>query len=512
MKTIAIRVSLVGAALLYAAVPAAAQAWPVGIPAAPFGINEVGGAATYYIDSANAAATDTSNPNGTPAKPRRTVPTSFPAGAVVEIRGGPYTAGAEWNASGTQAAPVIVRGIGSPVFNGAGIGFAGSYFVIDGIVMEGMQVSVNGSYIALRNSVVRNYNPGRHSSSVAPQGSYIVFYKNQIYNNGDANGTAEADVHGIKPAVGDSYVWIIGNEIHHNGGDSVQIGDASAREPWPHHIYVGGNTMHEDRENAVDIKRARDIIVSSNTMYGYKPTGSSNGETTVTHNNPQRVWFINNVIRNSHTGIVCTGADQYYVIGNVITDIIHAAGSSYDPNSLYNSQAILVYASTNAYAIGNTIWNVDGGISNATRSTKMEFVDNIIGNLLQPSHHIAVSNTSAAAASVMRNNLFSGTVRIRWGESATSSLADCQNCKTGDPLFVNAALRDLRITASSPAVNAGISHAVYATFQGLYGESIARDPGGLGRPTGGWDIGAYETGSGSTVPAPSSPPNGRIIR
>jgi hypothetical protein len=513
MKWIATRVSLVGAALLYAASPAAAQAWPVGIPAAPFGTTEIGGAATYYIDSTNAAATDTSNPNGTATRPRRTVPTSFPAGAVVEIRGGPYATGAgiQWTGSGTQAAPVIIRGVGSPVFNGGGLGFTGNYFIIDGIVMEGMQVSLDGSHIALRNSVVRNYNPGRHSTTVSPQGSYLVFYRNQIYNNGDSSGTAEADVHGIKPSSGDSFIWIIGNEIHHNGGDSVQIGDATTAEPWPHHIYVGGNTMHEDRENAVDIKQARDIIVSSNTMYGYKPSSSSNGETTVTHNNPQRVWFINNFVRNSHTGIVCTGADQYYVIGNVITDIIHT-GTSYDPGSLYNSQAILVYASTNAYAISNTIWNVDAGISNATGSTKMEFVDNIIGNLLQPSHHIAVSNTTAANASVMKNNLFSGTVRIRWGESATSSLVDCQNCKTGDPLFVNAALRDLRITALSPAVNSGIAHAVYTTFQSLYGESIARDPGGLPKPTGGWDIGAYEAGSGSTVPAPSSPANVRIIR
>lgn len=506
------RVFLGGLALLLVSIPVSAQTWPVGIPAAPFGVSEAGGPATYYIDNTNPGATDTSNPNGTAATPRRTVPTSFPAGAVVEIRGGPYTGDVQWNGSGTAASPVIVRGIGGPVVTGTALGLTGTYFLIDGIVLQGMQVTINGSHIALRNSVVRNYNPGRHSTTIAPHGSYLLFYKNQIYNNGDSSGTAEADVHGIKPSTGASNIWIIGNEIHHNGGDAVQIGDAKTTEPWPHHIYVGGNTMHEDRENAVDIKQARDIIVSSNTIYGYQPSSSSNGEAAVTHNGPSRVWFISNIVRNSHTGIVCTGADQFYVIGNVITDIMHSAGSRYDAGSLYNSQAILVYGSTNAYAIANTIWSVDGGISNATGSTKMEFVDNIIGNLLQPSHHIAVSNTTAANASVMSHNLLSGTVRIRWGQAATSSLANCLNCRTGDPQFVNAALRDVRVTSASPAVNGGIAHAVYATFQGLYGESIARNAGGLARPNGGWDIGAYETGSGPTTPAPTSPTNVHFVR
>jgi hypothetical protein len=378
-----------------------------------------------------------------------------------------------------------------------------------------MQIGLVGSNIALRNSVVRNYNPGRHSTTISPKGTHLVLYRNQIYNNGDSSATAEADVHGIKPSSGDSYIWIVGNEIHHNGGDSVQIGDATTPEPWPHHIYVGGNSLHEDRENAVDIKQARDIIVSSNTMYGYKPSNSSNGEVTVVHNGPQRVWLVNNIVRSSHAGMICTGADQYYVIGNVITDIIHVPQAPYDAGSLYGSQAILVYGSTNAYAIANTIWNVDAGISNATGSTKMEFVDNIIGNLLQNSHHIAVSNSTAANASVMSNNLFAGTVRIRWGESATSSLADCRNCKTGDPQFVNGPLRDLRIAGGSPAVNAGVAHPAFATFQSLYGESIARDAGGLSRPNGGgWDIGAYESGTGSTAPppAPPSPSNFHVIR
>ncbi|MBI5865309.1 MAG: hypothetical protein HZB38_12530 [Planctomycetes bacterium] len=47
--------------------------------------------------------------------------------------------------------------------------------------------------------------------------------------------------------------------------------------------------------------------------------------------------------------------------------------------------------------------------------------------------------------------------------------------------------------AGSPAVNAGITHGVYARFQQLYGLSITVDFGGTARPQGGaFDIGAFE--------------------
>ena len=78
--------------------PVAAQ-WtpPIGIPAPTFGINDVAPAAPnpwtastpgfYYIDQTKTAATDTNNTYGTPAKPRRTIPWTLPAGAVVELHG-----------------------------------------------------------------------------------------------------------------------------------------------------------------------------------------------------------------------------------------------------------------------------------------------------------------------------------------------------------------------------------------------------------------------------------------
>lgn len=492
------------AAMAQAPAAATAQGWPTGIPAAPFGTSADAPRATFFVNSTDPAATDANNPNGTATKPRATIPTPLPAGAVVEVRGGPYTITTTLKGAGTETAPVIIRGVGEPVFKGASALFDGTYFIIDGIVLEGMQVALKGSHLALKNSVVRNYNPGRHSAALVPAGSYIVLYRNRIYDNGDAKGEVEADIHGIKTSTGSSYLWIVGNEIHHNGGDSVQIGDARTAEPWPHHIFIGGNTLHEDRENAVDIKQARDVIVSSNTMYGYRPSNSSNGEAAVTHNGPQRVWFVNNVVRDSHMGIVCTGADQFYAIGNVITGIRHVPERPYQANSLYATHAILVYSTIGAYAIGNTIWNVDAGIAHARGSAKMEFVNNIIGHLLQPSHHIAIADTAAASESVMSHNLFEGGMQVRWGRTSGGNSAACANCRNGNPHFVNAEANDFRLKPSSPAVNHGVLHPVYATFQSLYGESIAKDPGGVARPVDGWDIGAYEFRNERTPSPPVS--------
>src|SRR5215207_5004347 len=75
-----------------AQLPAPTEPWkaPLGIPVPAFGITQKAGAATHYVDNSSSAATDTSNPNGSPSKPRLTVPTLLPAGAIVEVRGGPY--------------------------------------------------------------------------------------------------------------------------------------------------------------------------------------------------------------------------------------------------------------------------------------------------------------------------------------------------------------------------------------------------------------------------------------
>src|ERR1051326_6385773 len=79
------------AAPAWAQLPTPTEPWkpPLGIPAPSFGINEQAGPSNYYVDNTSPVATDTSNPNGTASRPRASVPTTLPAGAVVEVHGGP---------------------------------------------------------------------------------------------------------------------------------------------------------------------------------------------------------------------------------------------------------------------------------------------------------------------------------------------------------------------------------------------------------------------------------------
>ncbi|MEP6915201.1 MAG: right-handed parallel beta-helix repeat-containing protein [Acidobacteriota bacterium] len=482
-----------------------------GIPNPSFGLTERAGAATYFVDNTNPAATDTSNPNGTAARPRRTVPsTALPAGAVVEVRGGPYdiTRGT-WYGNGTAASPVFIKGVGDPIIRGDRMVFGGSYLSVESMIFDDISLVMDTgtSHFALRYSIIHNWTSSGPSAAMVPAGSDIVVFGNEITANGDPNSAQESDIHGIKIEAGASKVWVLLNHIHHNGGDGIQLGNATSPEPWPQQIYIAQNTIHEDRENAVDIKKARDVVVSSNIAYGYESRSSSSGEIFVTHDGAQRIWIIDNAVGSSRQGIVCTGATDYAVVGNVINGIRHnPADTAYDPNSVFRAAGILTYNSTNTVHINNTIWDSDSGISYASGTAATLIVNNIIGNLAQPSFHIAIPNSQALAASVVSNNIVMGEARLRLGSGGSRG---CQGseCVNADPLLTGAP-RSFRPAAGSPAIDKGATPGFFAAFERMYGQSIAVDLLGVPRPQGAaFDIGAIEVPAGT----PPSPRNVRII-
>jgi len=410
---------------------------------------------------------------------------------------------------------VFVKGVGSPVFQGIeGVSQLiplGTYFILEGIVMEHLPLVIdkNISHFAFRRSIVRYHSPTVNSAAVVAGGTNVVIYGNEINNNGDPLATAELDIHGIKFDSGTNRLWIVDNNIHHNSGDAIQLGNAVSAEPWAQYIYIGRNTLHEDRENAVDVKQARDVIISQNLAYGYRSSSSSAGETFVTHSNPERVWVLGNFVTASNQGIVCTGANGYFVVGNVITNIAHAPGdTTYDVNSLYRAAGILTYNTVNSVHLNNTLYKVDSGISYAGGTAKTEIANNIVAGLLQPTFHIAIGNSTAAAASVMSNNLVDATARFKISGGLSGCIANFPNCFNADPQFVDPANSSLDLKATSPAIDKGMTHELYAAFQTAYGIALSTDSRGAPRPYGsGYDIGAFEFGN-----APAPPTNLRIIR
>jgi parallel beta-helix repeat protein len=447
--------------------PALNESGYLGVPAPGFGLNTRPLTPTHFVNNTHITATDSGNPTGTAVRPRRTVPTVLPAGAVVEVRGGPYTTGnLTWTSQGTLERPVFVIGVGNPLFQGDGIGhrivMAGSFMIVDGLTFNGVKFDIVGQAMSLRNSVIRNTN----TPAVVVLGNRTVLHNNEIHNNGDPNATTERDTHGVLVVPGAQYTWILGNNIHHNGGDAIQVGSVATTEPVAQYVYIAANYLHEDRENGVDIKMSRHVVVASNRIMGYYPRSSSSGEAIVVHNNPSFVWILNNAVGYASQGIVCTGADVYVVAGNLIANV---RGNGLNPNNLYSTSGILTYSSTRTFHVNNTISASDAGIS-LGGSSPTEVVNNIVTGLTQ------------------------ATVPIRFSSSTTRAASTVSNNYTGaNPGFVDPERGDFRVLGSAPIVDAGMNHFIFAAYRQIYGVSLGSDLYGGQRQIGGAvDIGAAE--------------------
>ena len=508
--------------------PAQPATWqpPAGVVEPPFGINERhtmyvdqnfaaggfpyrdagNGPYTHYVDNSVACNDSNAGGYGTQAEPRCTIPAAAAPGAVIEVHGTSYTLSGNhtWYFPGSDAAPVFLRGVGFPVLQGnAGrFIFQGSYFIMEGFLVDNMGIWMGSlSNFSFRNNELRNM----FATAIVVEASNVVFYNNHIHHNGDSENPDEADYHAFKILHNISNAWILNNHIHHNGGDSIQVGDAGSAEPWAHHIYIAGNVMHDDRENAVDIKRARDVVVSGNVAYSYQSVSSASGEIIVIHDGAERIWILNNFLCCSHNGVVSTEANDLGIMGNVITNI----NGPDDPGSLYAPAAIHVRATFNSYIAHNTIWNVENGISSISFNTATYILNNIVGSVFGPEgHHIALGNTSAMNLSTVETNNLVGSSRLlRVGGSVFNTLETfkttynkCLYCHNTDPLFVNAAGNNFALTAGSPMIDVGIDQSfIMNAFAAAYGVGMDLDLARAPRPVGeGWDIGAYEYWTGGS--------------
>jgi parallel beta-helix repeat protein len=384
-----------------------------------------------------------------------------------------------FSGSGTASAPIIFSGVNSPVFTGQ-VTISGSYVIVENIIVDGGIVRFNGDHLELRNSEVRNNRAAFSKIAIsAINASDVVIFRNKVHDNGEWQSTSENDFHGISSSGATSRVWILENEMYHHQGDSVQVGHGGANSVSG--VYIGRNVMHHDRENAVDLKEVSNTVVSENTMYGYRETGSSEGAAVVIHYCPIQSSIINNLIYDSEVGV-----------------------SSTSLTTACNGKSV-----TNRI-VGNVIRNILG---NGIQGWGTGKVTQIVNNTLHSIGGAGIDLTNASSGSLVENNIFSSVsgndIVVTGTATQRNNIADGSN-----PQFLSAASGDFRLNASSPAVNAGVASAVYAGYQGVYGVSIAVDRAGQARPAGGgWDIGAYEAGGttsgGGTQPTP--PSNLRIV-
>lgn len=453
---------------------------------------------THYVDRSSVACTDISNAFGSPAKPRCSIPASLSEGSIAEVHGGPYTSGNDKiviTANGSASRPVYVRGANAssrPLFQRK-ILPQGQYVVFENLAFDqgGFDLRPFGgttlNVIAVRDCEISGAGVG--VAGVAG----VILLRNHIHHNGDSLSAVEMDRHGVSLESGTSYVWILDNHIHHNSGDSLQMKNGA------HHVYVGRNIMHEDRENAVDVKLAADVIISQNLMYGYRASTSSSGEAVVIHDDPSRVWLLNNYIAYANYGVVSSGASSVYAIGNIFTQMLKIASETREETSAYRSGAgIHFYNTADIHILNNTFSDVVVGLGaemNASTS-RAEIRNNIFGTVdsAQLGYQIVLGGNNAAfSKSQLENNLFfqsGGSARFSINGAFGSNLNNQINL---DPKFESTGTGVFRLLAGSPAIDSAQVLNVYSEFFSLYGVAVNFDFDLKSRPRGAaMDVGAFE--------------------
>ena len=323
----------------------------------------------------------------------------------------------------------------------------------------------------------------------------VVLYGNTFHDNGIWDPDAaqgDRDVGATFVSKRARNVWVIDNVVYHveSTGIIVTAGNTEPAE-LTHHIYVGRNVSHHNKQDGFWIKNGQDVIFSENIAYGHRRSTSSLGAGLGYQYDPSRVWFLCNESYDNEYGIRSGSTnfdtrEEMYILGNVIHDNTYGIRFA-TPGVDYET------------VLGNTIYDVNTGISSASGSAGAVMVNNILAQI--DGDHISFPS---AAYSDLSYSLLESPVHINWGEHPYTSVASFQSgasegvgCIEAAPQFIDAENSDFHLQPTSPAIEAGASLGVvpqvFARFQQLYGIDIRTDIEGRARPQGStWDIGAYE--------------------
>lgn len=202
------------------------------------------------------------------------------------------------------------------------LGVTGQYVIVLGGTVNAP--SASGPFLAThncRNCVVRDVEvsgPGTdesHSSAVTLSDN-SVWIGGSIHGFGDNRQNArEQDFHGMKLL--SSHVWVIDAEIYDVSGDSIQCGDTSRGSCS--NVYISGGYMHDNRENAIDVKDSSNVVISGVRMAGFRPTASSSGNAVILHDHAVDAKVFDNMISDVPLGIVSSGLSGHTIEGNTVT-------------------------------------------------------------------------------------------------------------------------------------------------------------------------------------------------
>ncbi len=528
--------------------PAWPASWTAGSTSATAGY--------YYVDKTDPNATDSGNPYGHPDLPRKSIPEgSLNAGDYVYVHAGSYTnidSGGDrfnWYGTGTSANPIWITGNPTvkPMLQdltqiGYGSGST-SYLVFENFELNcvgdgkgklAVRPSVDGDtvdHVVVRNCVLTGTQDAADSSGLSAGWSqsvdswpnskitYTVFYNNTISNYGDK---AISDEAGIIAGFHVDYLWVLNNTIHDVGSDSIagsHYSDNNTKKT--EHYYIGGNTLYGNGENGIDLKGAKHVIISENTISG--PFTREQGWGIVLHygaspsTTVKDAWVIFNKIHHVSGGIYTSGSvgcDDLHVIGNLIYDVDADYAETSDP---LNGYCVFIGGGDGAFhVVDNTFYDYDSGIlvQDLDGTDSLDIHGNIFAARSERGGYELKEETDESKINLDYNQFYlsGGSAAFYWGGESRNLnymqgiASECTNGAEGDPLLFSP-VSDFRISSNSPCRDANVKHNVYDTFYNAYGINIRTDKSGISRPQGSaCDIGAYEYDEGG-VAVPNAPLN-----
>ena len=354
-----------------------------------------------------------------PATSSGGMPSSIGAGEVLAFTSDSANGGDMYlTCNGTEENPAFIVG---GTLNGSNDVFriSGSWCYFIDTVFNNIQVRTSGDHHVFRNIEVANVS-GKNATSLS--GSFLVVTDSEIHHNqGD-------DRHGLFVGSGSDSVWLLNNYVHHNGGDGFQACHGCSANP-PRNVYLGFNTFHSDRENAIDFKYIENVIVEGNIIHslvsapadqewcfddgsscGVFSSGSDGSAIVIgSDGGPTNVLVINNEIYGTVNAVRIEEGSLVSVVDNNFHDIsgrcLQLDKDGYDT----------VYS-------GNTCLNAQRGIFQNWRvNFSLDVDNNVFENLSGPA--IEYESASVGDASTLTDNLFISTGPVIYGNTSADTTA-----------------------------------------------------------------------------------------
>ncbi|QSQ14489.1 right-handed parallel beta-helix repeat-containing protein [Myxococcus landrumensis] len=259
---------------------------------------------------------------GTQDKPLRTISkaiTQAGPGEIIRVQKGTYAEKLVFDSTvraGTTRAPITLRGEGKPKLVPTGDGWYMALVQRPNWRIEGFEFDVRGQrQLAVtfagdtQGTVLADseLHSGTFGSGISTDGGArgVTLENNHIHHF--AQGST--DSHGIVIAPTSRDITVRGNDIHDNSGDSVQcLGPEGFSNDTPASgVLIENNRLHDNRENAVDLKTCHNVTVRGNVMHGFARTATARGEAVVVHYSAKNVTIEDNDISNATLGISVGG-------------------------------------------------------------------------------------------------------------------------------------------------------------------------------------------------------------